>query len=85
MAKQTNKEIRSMNEGLPILYVEELEQRMETDPLAISNLFDQIANIGQEYASDCNHNHCNYTCEYTNCPNDGCSYNSCSYSCSYKS
>ena len=45
MAKQTNKEIRSMNEGLPILYVEELEQRMETDPLAISNLFDQIANI----------------------------------------
>jgi len=27
-----------LNEGLTILYAEELEQRMETDPLAISGL-----------------------------------------------
>ena len=31
-------ELHSLNEGLTILYAEELEQRMETDPLPISGL-----------------------------------------------
>lgn len=57
MFEQKNREIRSLNEGLPILYLEELEQRVETDPLAIGNLFDQITGMSQSDG-------CNY-CEYT--------------------
>ena len=34
------RELRSLNEELPTLYVEELEQRLETDPLAVSGLWD---------------------------------------------
>lgn len=36
--KEKKKELRSLNEELPVFYLEELEQRLETDPLAISAL-----------------------------------------------
>lgn len=34
MEQNEKKELRSLNVELPTLYVEELEQRLETDPLA---------------------------------------------------
>ena len=38
MEQNEKKELRSLNVELPTLYVEELEQRLETDPLAIGGL-----------------------------------------------
>lgn len=35
-------ELRSLNQELPALYAEELEMRLETDPLAIGGLLDEI-------------------------------------------
>lgn len=40
MKKDKNKELVSLNSELPELYVEELEQRLETDPLMLSGLLD---------------------------------------------
>lgn len=69
MFEQKNKEIRSLNEGLPVLYAEELEVRLETDPLGISNLFDQIAEINDDSSQsriNCN-DYCKSDCtEYCN-------------------
>lgn len=39
MLKKTT-EICSMNKELPVLYAEELEMRLETDPLAVGGLLD---------------------------------------------
>ncbi len=38
MEDYEKKELRSLNEELSPLYINELEQRLETDPLAIGNL-----------------------------------------------
>lgn len=35
-------ELRSLNQELPVLYAEELEMRLETDPLAVGSLLDEI-------------------------------------------
>lgn len=51
MKKGKNEEFISLNEELPQLYVEELEQRLETDPLMLGSLFDVSAQMGycQDY------------------------------------
>jgi len=36
------KEIRSLNQELPTLFVEELEMRLETDPLAVGGILDEV-------------------------------------------
>ena len=36
--KEKKNELRSLNEELPAFYLDELEQRLETDPLAIAAL-----------------------------------------------
>jgi hypothetical protein len=38
MEEEQKKELHSLNEELPQLYINELEQRLETDPLAIGSL-----------------------------------------------
>lgn len=39
----TNKEeLRSLNQELPALYADELEMRLETDPLAIGGFWEEI-------------------------------------------
>ena len=43
MEQNEKKELRSLNVELPTLYVEELEQRLETDPLAIGGLLSEIS------------------------------------------
>lgn len=35
-----NKTLKSLNKELPQFFLEELEQRLETDPLSIGGLFD---------------------------------------------
>lgn len=40
--KVNKEELRSLNQGLPTLYAEELEMRLETDPLGIGGLLDEI-------------------------------------------
>lgn len=40
--KVNKEELRSLNQGLPTLYAEELEMRLETDPLGIGGLIDEI-------------------------------------------
>ena len=37
-------EINSLNQELPTLFVDELEQRLETDPLAVGGLLDGFSN-----------------------------------------
>lgn len=73
MFEKTKKEIHSMNDGLPVLYAEELEQRLETDPLGVSNLFDQIAELNDDSAQSrisCKE-YCKDNCiEYTECKNN---------------
>lgn len=66
MEQNEKKELRSLNVELPALYVEELEQRLETDPLAIGGLLS--GNIGgvEAYSSiSCDE----FTCDVY-CPND---------------
>lgn len=40
--KSKKMELRSLNQELPVLYAEELEMRLETDPLAVGNLLDEF-------------------------------------------
>lgn len=40
--KVNKEELRSLNQELPALYAEELEMRLETDPLAVGGLLDEI-------------------------------------------
>lgn len=77
MFEKTKKEIHSMNDGLPVLYAEELEQRLETDPLGVSNLFDQIAELNDDSEQsriNCK-NYCKSDCgtrsDCNNCDNCG--------------
>lgn len=63
MSKNEN-ELRSLNQELPTLYVEELENRLETDPLAVGGLLDEIMPLKCETndgscvinGGDCNEN-----------------------------
>lgn len=62
------KELRSLNEELPTLYVEELEQRLETDPLAVTGLWgsdsmDTLGCNGDVCKSD--FEGCEFTCTLT--------------------
>lgn len=52
--KSNKIEHRSLNQELPALYAEELEMRLETDPLAVGGLLDEIMML------ECNGNsgHC---------------------------
>lgn len=42
------KKIESLNKELPQFFLEELEQRLETDPLSVGGLFDLQAADGEE-------------------------------------
>lgn len=44
--KVNKEELRSLNQELPALYAEELEMRLETDPLAVGGLLDEIMPLG---------------------------------------
>lgn len=59
--KANKEELRSLNQELPALYAEELEMRLETDPLAIGNLLDEIMPLScGENSGSCGDNtgHC---------------------------
>lgn len=61
------KELRSLNEELPALYVEELESRLETDPLAVSGLWDinSLETLGCKVDVDVcksDFSDCNFSC-----------------------
>lgn len=45
MFERQNKEMRSLNVELPALYVEELELRLETDPIAVGGLMGRMADV----------------------------------------
>lgn len=50
--KMEKHEIKSLNEGLPELFLEDLEQRLETDPLnvgALVSLNDPSVQSGSEW------------------------------------
>lgn len=57
------KEMRSLNTELPTFYMEELEQRLETDPIAVNGLLAQASNIDIDSASriSCDH-YCDIHC-----------------------
>lgn len=55
--KDKKTEFRSLNEELPALYAEELEQRLETDPLGVSGLLNEYVSDGNLCIDD-----------NTNCP-----------------
>lgn len=38
-------EIQSLNQGLTALYAEELEQRLETDPLGLGGLLSELSDV----------------------------------------
>lgn len=46
--KANRKELRSLNQELPALYAEELEMRLETDPLAVGGLWDEVMPLSCE-------------------------------------
>lgn len=77
------KELHSLNEGLPSFYLEELEQRLETDPLGVTGLLSQYSaslNTGDSQGfsdseGDCqcncnNNNACTCNCN-NDCGNNG--------------
>ncbi|MBO5058354.1 MAG: hypothetical protein J6C10_02475 [Prevotella sp.] len=43
------KKIESLNKELPQFFLEELEQRLETDPLSVGGLFDLQAADGEDW------------------------------------
>ncbi len=50
-----DEKIMPLNETLPDFYLEDLEERLETDPLAIGNLFKtELASDGCIIESSCN-------------------------------
>lgn len=63
MEQNEKKELRSLNVELPTLYVEELEQRLETDPLAIGGLLSGNIDV---YADSCRVA-CGIDCDEYNC------------------
>jgi len=46
-----NKALKALNKELPQFFLEELEQRLETDPLSVGGLFDLHAGDGD--GDDC--------------------------------
>lgn len=66
---EKKEELRSLNAKLPPLYLEELEQRLETDPLAIGGLLSASWDADGCTQCDCNGN-CDGQCE--NCIKCGC-------------
>lgn len=60
-------ELRSLNAKLPPLYLEELEQRLETDPLAIGGLLS--ANFNLDACDIYCETKCSDYCA-SDCPND---------------
>lgn len=69
--KVNKKELRSLNQGLPTLYAEELEMRLETDPLAVGGLLDEIMPL------DCKENSGSCGLNFANCTENkgGCALN----------
>lgn len=57
---KTETELRSLNKELPALYAEELETRLETDPLS-------FVSIGAESIEP-------YDCIHKNCPLNNCDF-----------
>ena len=54
MDLKKKEELQSLNQVLPTLYAEELEKRLETDPLAIGGLLDtDISLLGDCDALNC--------------------------------
>lgn len=58
MEKQiVNDELKSLNKGLPVFDVKKLEERLETDPLVVSGLFnlhtDETVNVCQSPSEWC--------------------------------
>ena len=51
--KDKKTEFRSLNEELPALYAEELEQRLETDPLAVGGLLNLSQTEVSPMSKDC--------------------------------
>ena len=66
-------ELRSLNQELPVLYAEELEMRLETDPLGVGNLLDEIMML------DCSGNSGSCGTNSGDCDGNsgGCGENSC--------
>ncbi|MBQ4633267.1 MAG: hypothetical protein IJB46_07990 [Prevotella sp.] len=65
--KTTKVELRSLNQELPALYAEELEMRLETDPLAVGGLLDEIMPLSctENYGScQVNTGHCDENFAY---------------------
>lgn len=59
---EKNKELRSLNTELPTLYAEVLEQRLETDPLAVGGLIGGDSNVRVENhveSTGCDSQSCN--------------------------
>ena len=65
MEQNEKKELRSLNVELPTLYVEELEQRLETDPLAIGGLLSGDFDGVEAYScgKDCDEFTCDVHCD----------------------
>lgn len=73
MRKKEKTELLSLNAELPSLYLEELEQRLETDPLAIGGLLS--VDMADDSCSYCECNgHCGQKCNH-------CSYCVCNGHC----
>lgn len=61
MLQKNRTELRSLNVELPVLYAEELEQRLETDPLTVGGLAGHIAEFDNDaYSCDV---HCGDKCD----------------------
>ncbi len=59
--KTKKTELRSLNEELPALYAEELEQRLETDPLGVSGLLNEYVSeqeLNVSSMDDCGEHSC---------------------------
>lgn len=57
--EKENKELQSLNTELAQFYLEELEERLETDPLAIGGLIDLMAEISDNSLIRCKQLSCN--------------------------
>lgn len=63
--KEKKNELRSLNEELPAFYLDELEQRLETDPLAIVALLNMdSSDSSDECICICNGKCKQYCSEY---------------------
>jgi hypothetical protein len=65
--------VQSLNQELPEFYLEDLEQRLETDPLSVGALM----NIGAPGAEDGDSGYC-WGYEFCN-PKGGCEVTSCAW------